>query len=67
MDTNKIEISAEEYKTLCILSEAFKKLLKESDIGVTVIDKDGKIIYLNELTTKKYSHLPNFLIGKKHN
>ena len=64
MDTNKIEISAEEYKTLCILSEAFKKLLKESDIGVTVIDKDGKIIYLNELTTKKYSHLPNFLIGK---
>ena len=64
MDKNTIEINMEEYKTLCILSEAFKKLLKESDIGVTVIDKDGKIIYLNELTIKRYSHLPNFLIGK---
>lgn len=52
MDKNKIEISTEEYKTLCILSEAFKKLLKESDVGVTVIDKDGKLIYLNELTIK---------------
>ncbi len=64
MDKNKIEISTEEYKTLCILSEAFKKLLKESDVGVTVIDKDGKLIYLNELTIKKYPNLPNFLIGK---
>ena len=53
MDKNKIEISTEEYKTLCILSEAFKKLLKESDVGVTVIDKDGKLIYLKRINNKK--------------
>ncbi|MCJ7854683.1 sigma 54-interacting transcriptional regulator [Lachnospiraceae bacterium NSJ-143] len=60
----KIEIDIDDYNTIYILSEAFKKLLHELNTGATVIDKDGNIIYINDFSIKTYSYLSDFTIGK---
>ncbi len=65
MDKQKIEIDKDEYQKIYILSEAFKKLLYELDTGTTVIDNEGKIIYINSISMKNYGSLHNFALDKK--